>query len=78
MEGLDIYKLLELLVPVLIALLSLFFGVARVNSIKEKLTQAADLVADVDKALADNKVDEVEMKHLVADVLKILGREVPK
>ena len=77
MEGVDIYKLLEMLVPVILGILTMVFGVKFV-SLRSKINEVVALIGKVNAALADNQLTQEEMKSIVADVLKILGREVPK
>ena len=77
MEGLDIYKLLELLIPVILLILSSFFGVKLVN-LRGKVNEVVALIGKVNTAMADNQLTQDEMKSIVADVLKILGKEPPK
>ena len=77
MEGVDIYKLLEMLVPVILGILTMVFGVKFV-SLRSKINEVVALIGKVNMALSDNQLTQEEMKSIVADVLKILGREVPK
>jgi len=71
MEGFDIYKILEIVFPLIAILLGAKFAVA-----KTKLSNVVTLMANVDKALADNLLSQEEMKTIVADVLRLLGKDV--
>ena len=77
MENFDIYKLLEMLVPMILLVLSSFFGVKFI-SLRNKVNDVVALIGKVNAALADNQLSQDEMKSIVADVLKILGKEPPK
>ena len=73
MEGVDIYKIVEMAFGILAVVFGVYWAKARAI-----LTGVAALLVSVNKALEDNVLTQDEMKLIVADVMKLLGREVPK
>jgi hypothetical protein len=71
MENIDIYKVLEVIFPILTAVFGVYWAMA-----KSKISTIATLLVDVDKALADGTLTTDEMKVIVADVMKVLGKTV--
>ena len=70
MEGVDLYKILEMVFGVLAVVFAAYWAKAKVT-----LSHVADLVVLVNKSLEDNVLTQDEMKAIVAGVMRVLGKE---
>ncbi len=73
MENVDFYKVLEMVFGIAAVVFGVYWAKA-----KSKLVDVGILLANVNKALEDNVLTQDEMKVIVADVMRLVGREVPK
>lgn len=72
--SMDVYRILELALTSLLGLATIIFG-AKFAGLRKKLAQIANLISDIDKAQEDNTLTQEEMKHIVDDVMVLLGKK---